>query len=268
MNGTDLLVLSPLIVLAATAVSVMVMAAFCRRHGAVALVTQAGLLLSLVALGPAASHAPRIVTPLLIVDDYGIYFTGLILAATIAVAALSYDYLERRARRPEEFYVLLLTASLGAVVLVSSRHFASFFLGLELLSIPLFAMIAYQKDKWRPLEAGTKYLILSGASSAILLFGMALVYSGLGTMAFDRIAVSMAGDRATGPYVLAGGALVLAGLGFKLSLVPFHMWVADVYEGAPAPVSAYIATVSKGSVFALLLRYVTDTGRTGIKRSL
>lgn len=260
MNTTDLLALSPMIIVAVTAVCVMLLAAFCRSHGTVALATQAGLLLSFAALGVAGSYAPRDVTPLIVVDDYALYFTGLILAATSAVAALAYDYVERRARLPEEFYVLLLTASLGGLVLVASRHFASFFLGLELLSVPLFAMVAYQKDQWRPLEAGTKYLILGGVSSAFLLLGMALVYAGVGSLSFERITASLGGSGAVGPYVLAGFALILAGLCFKLSLVPFHMWVADVYEGAAAPVSAYIATVSKGSVFALLLRYVVDTG--------
>lgn len=260
MNSTDLLAILPVILLAATAVAVLMTCAFYRRHQAAALVCQSGLLLSLAALVPAADRVPRIVTPLIVMDSYALYFTGLILITTFAVAALAYDYLERRCRRPEEFYVLLLTASLGAVVLAASRHFASFFLGVELLSVPLFGMIAYHKGQWRPLEAGTKYLILSGTASAFLLFGMAAVYFGLGTMTFTGVTASITAGSSAAPYVLAGIALILVGLGFKLSLVPFHMWVADVYQGAPAPVSAYIATVSKGSVFALLLRYVAQTG--------
>jgi NADH-quinone oxidoreductase subunit N len=260
VSGADLLVLSPLIILAATAVCVMLLAAFYRRHGAVVLATLTGLLLSFAALGMAVSHVPRVVTPLLVVDNYAVYFIGLILAASIALAVLASGYLERRSASPEEFYVLLVTATLGAAVLAASRHFASFFLGLELLSVPMFAMMAYPDHRWRPLEAGTKYLVLAGVSSSLLLMGMALVYSDLGTTTFAGIAAALAGGHPTGPYVLAGFALILAGLGFKLSLVPFHMWVADVYEGAPAPVSAFVATVSKGAVFALLLRYVTDTG--------
>lgn len=260
MNGTDLLVLLPIIILAASAVCVMMMAAFRQRHGVMVLVSVAGLLLSFSTLGPAASHVPRVVTPLLVVDNYAVYFIGLILAATVAVTALAYDYIQRRSAEPGEFYVLLLTASLGAAVLSSSRHLASFFLGVELLSIPLFAMIAYLKRDWAPLEAGTKYLVLSGVSSAFLLFGMALVYGGAGAMTFSRIAASLAHGQAPDLYVYAGIAMILVGLGFKLSLVPFHMWVADVYQGAPAPVAAYISTISKGAVFVVLLRYFTESG--------
>ena len=203
MNAADLLALSPIIMLAATAVCVMLLAAFYRRHAVLALATQTGLVLSFAALGPAAARAPRVVTPLLVVDRYALYFAGLIIITTIAVAALAYDYLGRRTRRPEEFYVLLVTASLGAVVLAASRHFASFFLGLELLSIPLLAMMAYPKGRWRPLEAGTKYLILAGVSSAFLVFGMATVYFGLGTLSFTRIASSLSRGTSAGPYVSA-----------------------------------------------------------------
>ncbi|MEJ2650537.1 MAG: NADH-quinone oxidoreductase subunit N [Gammaproteobacteria bacterium] len=256
MNGTDLLALSPVLAVAVTLVVVLLIAAFYRRHAAVMAVTQLGLVLALAALVPAAAQAPRAVTSLLIVDRYTLFFTGLILAATLATAALAYDYLARRSSSPEEFYILLLTACLGGLVLAASRHFASFFLGLELLSVALFALIAYPSERWRPLEAGIKYLILSGMASALLLFGMALVYAQAGTMQFDGIAAAMNGLAARHAGMLTGAALILTGLGFKLSLVPFHMWVADVYEGAPAPVGAYLATVSKGAVFALLLRYL------------
>ena len=147
-------------------------------------------------------------------------------------------------------------STLGSAVLVCSRHFASFFLGLEVLSIGLYALIAYFPDRPRPVEAGLKYLILAAASAAFLLFGMALAYAALGTMEFDAIAAASAGrTRVPGLLVVSGSALLVTGIGFKLAVVPFHMWTPDVYEGAPAPVSAFVATVSKGGMFALLLRY-------------
>ena len=122
------------------------------------------------------------------IDRYALFYMGLIFAASIAVVLLSYGYLAARRERPEEFYLLVLVATLGAAALVASDHFASFFLGLETLSISLLGLIAYPRDQEKPLEAGIKYLILAGLSSAFLLFGMALVYARLGTMEFARIA--------------------------------------------------------------------------------
>ncbi|MGA8819662.1 MAG: NADH-quinone oxidoreductase subunit N, partial [Xanthobacteraceae bacterium] len=214
------------------------------------------LILCLIAIWPATAVAPRHVTPLFVIDRYALFYMGLIFAAGIAVLLLSYGYLAARRERPEEFYLLVLVATLGAAALVASDHFASFFLGLETLSISLLGLIAYPRDQEKPLEAGVKYLILAGLSSAFLLFGMALVYARLGSMEFARIAaLRSANDVPPDLYWLTGLALIFTGIGFKLSLVPFHMWAPDVYEGAPAPVAAFVAVVSKGAMFALLLRY-------------
>jgi NADH-quinone oxidoreductase subunit N len=123
------------------------------------------------------------------------------------------------------------------------------------LSISLYTLIAYQRMNELSIEAGIKYLVLAAFSSAFLVFGMALIYAETGTMEFSRIAAWMAAAGGEGPVFLAGTVMIIAGIGFKLAVVPFHMWVADVYEGAPAPVTAFIATVSKGAVFSVLLRY-------------
>jgi NADH-quinone oxidoreductase subunit N len=122
-----------------------------------------------------------------------------------------------------------------------------------MLSISLYAMIAYLHMP-RPLEAGIKYLVLAAASAAFLLFGMALVYADLGTMEFADMAQLMPA-ASSDTLLVAGLALIITGVGFKLAVVPFQLWTPDVYEGAPAPVTAFIATVSKGAIFALLLRY-------------
>jgi NADH-quinone oxidoreductase subunit N len=139
-------------------------------------------------------------------------------------------------------------------VLVASRHFASFFLGLEILSISLYALTGYLRHNDRSTEAAVKYLILAALSSAFILFGMALIYAETGSLDFARIA-SRAADPVQSLPFTAGFALIITGLGFKLAVVPFHLWTPDVYEGAPAPVTAFIASVSKGSVFALVLRF-------------
>ena len=196
-------------------------------------------------------------TLLFVIDGYAVFYMGLIFVASIAVLLLSYGYLAARRERPEEFYLLVLLATLGAIALVASHHFASFFLGLETLSMSLLGLIAYPRDRENPIEAGIKYLLLAGISSAFLLFGMALVYARLGTLEFPRIATLLGAADEASPdlYWLTGLALIFAGIGFKLSVVPFHMWAPDVYQGAPAPAAAFVAVVSKGAMFALLLRY-------------
>jgi NADH-quinone oxidoreductase subunit N len=180
MNGNDLTAILPLVVLGGTVTIVMLAIAFCRNHRLIAFLSLVGLILCLTAIWPASDLAPRQVTPLILIDRYALCYTGLIFAASIAVLLLSYGYLAARRERPEEFYLLVLVATLGAAALVASDHFASFFLGLETLSISLLGLIAYPRNHGKPLEAGVKYLILAGLSSAFLLFGMALVYARLG----------------------------------------------------------------------------------------
>ena len=257
MNRTDLFSLLPFIVLAASSVVVMLVIAFKRSHLVTNIVTLAGIGLSFVLLFFSLPGSPRRITPLMIIDGYAIFFTGLILAAAFVLSVLSYGYLEKRGGDHEEFYLILLIATFGSAILVASGHFASFFLGLEILSISLYALIAYPRNAEKNIEAGIKYLILAAFSSAFLLFGMALVYAEVGTMEFVKIAAAAVTIGTGNLFILAGLVMITIGIGFKLAVVPFHMWTPDVYEGAPAPVTAFIATVSKGAVFALLLRYFT-----------
>jgi NADH-quinone oxidoreductase subunit N len=261
VTAADIVALLPLIVICAASLAVLLLAAVRRSHPAVALLSLAGLTAALAALPVAAAHAPRQITPLLILDRYGIFYMGLVLAAGIAVVLLSYIYFRDRVGPFEEYYLLLLVAILGASALVASTHFIAFFLGLEILSISLYALIAYPRAGGNSLEAGVKYLILAAASAAFLLFGMALVYAELGTMSFSRMADLLAArEGLRNALLLPGLALMVVGIGFKLAVVPFHMWTPDVYEGARAPVTAFVATVSKGAVVALLLRYFVGIG--------
>jgi len=255
MTGADLIAILPLMALAATAVVVMLAIAFYRNHALAAALTAAGILASLVSLWPAAGAAPRQVALLLRVDCYALFYTGLLSAAALIAALLAWGYLQRRNGLREEFYILLVLATIGSVVLAASSHFASFFLGLEILSVSLYALIAYTRDSRRSIEAGIKYLILAAASSAFLLFGMALIYARTGTMDWPAVASSWEAAAAD-PLRLTGLAMIVGGVGFKLAVVPFHLWTPDVYEGAPAPAAALVATISKGGVLALLLRYL------------
>jgi NADH-quinone oxidoreductase subunit N len=261
VNGSDLLALLPLIVLAGSSILVMLVIAVRRNHLLALVLTLVGLTLSFISLSVSWTVAPRRVTSLLVVDRYALFYIGLVVAASFVVAIFSYGYSEKREGDPEELYVLLLLAALGSAVLVVSDHFVSFFLGLELLSVALYALNAYQRDRRLAVEAGIKYLVLAASSAAFLLFGMALAYAQIGSMEFTQIKAWIeGGGNLHQNLILVGLVLIITGFGFKLALVPFHLWTPDVYEGAPTPVTAFVATVSKGSVFALLMRFFYGSG--------
>jgi NADH-quinone oxidoreductase subunit N len=257
VSGIDPIALLPYLILVAAVVVALLLIAVRRDHRLMAGFCAGALVVAWAMIPVAAQDAPRQVTPLFVIDGYALFYLGLIVASALAVTLLSYAYFVARNDEPrEEYYVLLLLATLGAGAIVASTHFAGFFIGLETLSISLVGLIGYPCRAERPLEAGIKYLILSGVSSAFLLFGIALIYTQFGTMFFAATGV-FAGHPGglSDLYWLTGLAMLLTGIGFKLSLVPFHLWAPDIYEGAPAPVTAFVAVVSKSAVFALLLRY-------------
>ena len=257
MDYTDITALAPLVITALASVVVLLVLSARRLHRVVAGLALAGMILAGSSIRSAAELAPRQIGTLLTIDDFALFYFGLILAASVVIGLLAYNYLEQRAENREEFYVLLLISTLGAMVLVASKHFISLFLGLEVLSVGLYGLIAYVRGATRSAEAGIKYLILAGASSAFLIFGMALIYAQTGTMEFHPIAEKLSANVEMG-LVLPGLALLMTGVGFKLALVPFHMWTPEVYQGAPAPVTALIATVSKGGMLAVLLRFFAE----------
>lgn len=259
MNDTDLRSLLPLILLGLTSILVILGIAAKRSHALALGLTLAGLTAAFFSIFAAAPLAPRQVTSLVLLDRYALFYIGLIVASAAVVAVLCYRYFEDHDEQREELYLLLLLATLGCSVLVAGNHLASFVLGLEILSVSLYAMVAYLKDREVALEAGIKYLILASASAAFLLFGAALIYAGCGSMEFSRIrAVSLGGPELA--LLVPGIALTVTGIGFKLGVVPFHLWTPDVYEGAPAPVAAFVATTSKTAMVALLLRYCYVSG--------
>jgi NADH-quinone oxidoreductase subunit N len=252
MGTTELTALAPVLGVAATSVALMAVVAIRRRPAVHFVVALAGLAVSLGLIPISRPGAPIEVTPLLLIDGFALFFFGLIITAAAVVVILAHAYLGRRGLDNGELLMLLLFATFGGCILAASTHFASLFLGLEVLSVSLYAMIAYLRDEDISLEAGVKYLILAAVSSAFLLFGMALVYAHTGDLGFGALA------GADGSLVvLAGVVLIMVGVGFKLALVPFHMWTADVYQGAPAPVTAFVATASKAAVVAVLLRLLS-----------
>ncbi|HEY9008711.1 NADH-quinone oxidoreductase subunit N [Ohtaekwangia sp.] len=255
MNKSDLLSLIPLWILSSAAILIFFSISVKRNHKVIFVITVLSLLVDFFFLTTYSRHHLQSVEPLLIIDGFGIFNIGLILLTTLVVVLISYAYFEQREERKEEYYILIILAAMGSAILVISNHFVSLFLGLEILSVSLYALIAYLRKRERSDEAGIKYLILAAFSSAFLLFGMALVYATTGSMEFSGIAAWLTQAHEMPLMVVVGFCMMIVGIGFKLGVVPFHMWTPDVYEGSPAPVTAFIATVSKGGMVALLVRF-------------
>lgn len=253
--STQLVALLPALILIVTIVAVVLATSFYRHHFAIATLTVVGLNAALLSLLAVLSVTPTLATPLFVIDDYSLLFSAIILIAALACSTLAYAYLSTLPDRREEYYILLLCSTLGGITLVSAQHMASLFIGLELMSVPLYGMVAYAYRDRISLEGGLKYMVLSGMASSFLLFGMALLYAASGTLNFADLLATDAADGALHSWLLVGVGMMVIGLGFKLSLVPFHLWTPDVYEGAPGPVSAFLATVSKVAVFGLLMRF-------------
>ncbi len=262
MTLSDLLPLMPLLLVTGTVVVAMVLVGVRRHYGLTAGVTIAGLLIAAVVAAMMMSFTNQQITPLLLIDQYSLFFTVVSCASAMFIAILSYPYLQNLDDHKEEYYLLLGIATIGAVVMVSSNHFVSTILGLETLSMALYGMVAYPvhvKDSAKfPLEASVKYLVLSAAASGFILFGMALAYAQTGTLAFASLVDNFNGETAglSAGYSIVALVMIFAGMAFKLSLAPFHMWTPDVYEGSPLPATTYLATIGKAGMFVILLRYI------------
>jgi NADH-quinone oxidoreductase subunit N len=188
------------------------------------------------------------------IDIYGNFFKVLFLCAALLVFFMASSYTEFFGQRKSEWFSFMIFATLGMMVMASAGDLITLYVGLELMTISFYILSAYLLNDGLSAEAGIKYLIMGALSSAVLLFGMSLVYAASGSTVFTEIyrALSAAGN--TQPVLVAGIVLMIAGLGFKISAVPFHMWTPDIYQGAPTPVSAYLAVASKAAGFAALVR--------------
>jgi len=189
----------------------------------------------------------------LAMDDFTRVLTLLFCAAGIGTVLLSWRSAAAAEAGEGEYYALLLSSILGMVLLVAAENFVVLFIGFELLSIPLYVLCAPHMRREHSLESGLKYLIIGSVGSATLLYGLALIYGATGTTGFTGVSEA-AGELRDDPLLLAGVALVMAGLAFKASVAPFHQWTPDVYEGAPTPVTAFMAVATKGAALGVILR--------------
>lgn len=192
------------------------------------------------------------------VDDYAVFFKQVFLAAFILTFLFSLRAADRFAPYSGEFYGLLLFALTGMMVMASANDLVTLFVGMELMTVTFFILVGFRLGDGRSSEAGVKYLVLGAASTAVLLYGMSLIYGYTGTVLLPDIAARIGRE----PSVLVGLVFLLAGFAFKIAVIPFHMWVPDVYQGAPVPVTALLAMASKAAAFAVLVRvFLTAFGQ-------
>jgi NADH-quinone oxidoreductase subunit N len=254
----NLELLAPELTLVAFAIIVILLDLFIQRKGWLVVVSIVGIVVAAgftIAMWGGSSQA--LFSNMLAVDNFALFFKLLFLAIAVLVILASVDYVVKFSRFQGEYYALVLLSALGMMLMSATAELISIYVALELTSISLYVLVGFLKDP-KSTEASLKYLLLGAVASAVLLFGMALVFGFTGKTQLGEIAqaiqsLSLAGVLAS-PGLILGIVLMVAGFGFKIAAIPFHMWVPDVYEGAPTPVTAYLSVASKAAGFAVILR--------------
>src|SRR6266516_54278 len=262
----DLYLLAPELSLALVAMAVMLVDLFVKRRFVTVTVALIGLIIPLgfaisqvFLVGPlVANHtlpSNQAFFGMFIADQYAIFFDIIFLIIAAVMILSSYSYVGKYVKANGEFYTLLLFSVTGMMLMASTTELLSIYISLELTSIPLYVMAGLLRTGERSAEAAVKYVLLGAMSSAILLYGFALLYGLTGTTDLRAIASSInAGVQNGNALVLIASVLILAGFGFKISAVPFHMWAPDIYEGSPTPSTAFFSVASKAAGFAGLMR--------------
>ena len=258
--GTDFLFFLPELILLGASLSLLLYGVF--REGkddpGITRLAVLFMAISLVFVFAIDVSAKNIFDDLLIVDQFGQFMKVLILIGAILTLIMGHGFRKRERLMNFEYPVLVILAALGMLLMVSANDLMSLYLGLELQSLSLYIMAAIDRDSQRSSEAGLKYFVLGALSSGLLLYGCSLVYGFTGTTSFEGIKLALENQNSTSAGLIVGLVFLSAGLAFKVSAVPFHMWTPDVYEGAPTPVTAFFATAPKVAAVALFLRLLMD----------
>ncbi len=197
-------------------------------------------------------------TNMFVVDAMATLLKVSLLLAVAIMIIYSRAYLAARKLFSGEFICLILFGTLGMMVMVSANHFVTLYLGLELLALSSYALVALNRDSAKSTEAAMKYFILGALASGLLLYGISMVYGATGSLDVSRVAAMVAASRANDPLLTFGIVFIVAGLAFKLGAVPFHMWIPDVYEGAPTAITLFVASAPKIAAFGFIMRILAD----------
>lgn len=261
---TDLFLLAPELSLTLLGLTVMMTSLFVKRRAVIAGVALVGLLIPAgftVALVLTVTGSQRAFFNMLVVDQYALFFNVIFILIAAVMILASYDYVGKYVKADGEFYSLLLFSTVGMMLMAGTGELITIYIALELTSFPLYVMAGLARSDKKSAEAALKYILLGAMSSAILLYGFALLYGLTGTTDLQGIANTFQSGLKDGNLmVLLADLLIIAGFGFKISAVPFHMWAPDIYEGAPTPSTAFFSVGSKAAGFAALIRIFTYGG--------
>jgi NADH-quinone oxidoreductase subunit N len=255
----DLIVILPEILIALYAVGALLVAVYTKQDAMAGLITwiTAAVMVVVAVWIATSNHGSREAFGGMFVDDgFARFAKVVILVSAAAVLVMGHDYMTKRGIARFEYPLLIALAAVGMMVMVSAGDLMALYMGLELQSLALYVVASLRRDSAKSTEAGLKYFVLGALSSGLLLYGASLTYGFAGTTLFTGIIAAADGQAPLG--LLIGLVFVLAGLAFKVSAVPFHMWTPDVYEGAPTPVTAFFATAPKMAAMALFARVVHD----------
>lgn len=256
VNVNDFYTILPVIVIVTWACALLLIDLFWlqQRKGVTALLAAAGLALAFGFTLALARNDLQGFTGMAVLDGYAIFFNALFCATGILAVMLAYDYLRRMNIERGEYYPLILFSVAGMMLMSQAADLIVVFLALELLSIPLYVLAAFAYPRVESEESGMKYFLLGAFAAGFFVYGTALVFGATGSTGLAAIVASISGGAANVPLLLAGSALILVALGFKVAIVPFHMWTPDVYQGAPTAVTAFMAAGAKAAGFAALVR--------------
>jgi NADH-quinone oxidoreductase subunit N len=254
----DLIVIAPALVLTASALVILLLSAFvpAGRRGFLGYCALAGVIAAMASLLWGNNAAQSGFNGMVLMDPFALFFTVIIGIITFLTILASLGYARREGIDFGEYYVLILFAAVGMLLMAAGGNLLIIFLGLEVMSIAIYILAGIMRDDARSVEAAFKYFLLGAFASAFLLYGIALIYASTGTLDLAGINLVFTGQQSLRilPIVITGLALLIVGFGFKIALVPFHMWTPDVYEGAPTTITAFMATGVKAAAFAAFVR--------------
>lgn len=254
----ELTLFIPELTLAVFAIVVILLDLFTKQKGLLVSFSLSGLVIAAgVTVAMWGGSFPSIFNNMLAVDNFALFFKLLFLGIAFLVILASVDYASKFSHFRGEYYALVLLSTLGMMLMAATSDLISIYIALELTSISLYALVGFLKDA-KSTEASLKYLLLGAIASAVLLYGMALIFGFTGKTQLGEIAQVIQSmpleTLVASPALILGVVLLIAGFGFKIAAVPFQMWVPDVYEGAPTPITAFLSVASKAAGFAIILR--------------